>query len=304
MRLAPAAPRSIALAPVGLVLALQAGCWGRNIAYEGGESSGDSAVTTTTCGEGADLSNGFSVAGTTLDLGTGLPAAAGLSISAVDPSPAITGGVPTVLASSQVCDDGTYVVAGIQTAPSIGMFLLIDDAPATGDTGGMGAVMTTASGIAPTQIAGLGDGDQLANIQALSVSADWAATEQADLSTAGWTGNLNDLGHEDPEKALTVTGYMAGIVEDSAGAPVSGATVACSDCVPQIYYQDGIPADGIYGVGGTANTATDALGGGLFMIPAAPIFSYSADDGGLHTWTSTLLGSLPGYAVYIRFTAS
>jgi hypothetical protein len=31
--------------------------------------------------------------------------------------------------------------------------------------------------------------------------------------------------------------------------------------------------------------------------------TYSADDGGAHTWTPTLFGSLPGYAVLVNFDA-
>jgi hypothetical protein len=73
--------------------------------------------------------------------------------------------------------------------------------------------------------------------------------------------------------------------------------------VPTVYYQDGEASDGIYGSGSTANTTTLAEGDGIFMIPAAPIFTYTCDDGGAHTWESTLLGSLQAYAVYIRFTA-
>ncbi len=268
-----------------LALSLSA-CWGRDIAYEGGVVDTDTGVAATTCGEDADLEHGFSVTGTTRDLGTGLSATAGLCLTAVDPSPAITGGEPTVLASSQVCDDGTFVVAGIQEAPSIGMFLIIDDCEGAADT-----VMKTAAGIPPTAIAGFGDGDQLVGVEALSVSLEWAATEQVDLEALGWSGDL------------AASGYMAGIIETADGEPVGGATVTCSGCVPQVYYQDGDAADGIYGVDATANLATDPAGGGLFMIPAAPIFTYSAGDGGTHTWSSTLLGSLPAYAVYIRFTA-
>ena len=282
--------RSPAVALPVLTCGILAGCWGRNIPYEGGTGD-DTGVQATTCGEDADLESGLSVAGTTFDFATGLSAPAGLCITAVDPSPAITGGEPTVLASSEVCDDGTFVVAGIQTVPTIGMFLIIDDC-ASDDTAAPDTVMKTAAGISPTQLAGLGAGDQLAGIQALSVSLDWAATEQADLEALGWSGDL------------ATSGYMAGFVEDASGAPVSGATIDCGGCVPQVYYQDADGTDGIYGVGSTANRATDASGGGLFMIPGAPIFSYSASDGGTHTWENTLLGSLPAYAVYIRFTAA
>lgn len=268
-----------------LVTLLLGGCWGRNIPYEGGVEDTGGTVVTSTCGADVDRSSGFAAEGTTLDLGTGLPAAAGLCISAVDPTPALTGGEPTVLASSQVCEDGSFVVAGIQDAPSIGMFLILDDCEGAGDV-----VMKTATGIKPEAIADLGDGDTLAGVEALSVSMTWVQTEQTDLERVGWSGDL-----------LT-SGYMAGIVEDANGGPVSGATVGCSDCVPQIYYEDGDPSDGIYGADTTANTSTLAEGDGLFMIPAAPIFTYTCTDDGSHTWDSTLLGSLPGYAVYIRFT--
>lgn len=271
---------------LSLALAALAGCWGRNIPYEGGPGGDDTNVTASTCGEDADLEHGFSVSGTTLDLGTGGPAAAGLCVRAVDPSPAITGGSPTLLASSEVCDDGSYVIAGITTAPSIGMFLLIDDCEGDPDT-----VMLTATGIPPEAIAGFGDGDALHDVEALSVSNEWLAIEQADLERVGWKGDL------------ATQGYMAGIVEDANAAAVAGATVACAGCVPTIYYQDGDGADGIYGVDTVPNTTTSVDGSGVFMIPAAPIFSYTCSDGGAHKWESTLLGSLPAYAVYIRFTA-
>ncbi|MFZ5478155.1 MAG: hypothetical protein ACOZNI_15420 [Myxococcota bacterium] len=271
-----------------LAIVALAGCPmpGRDISYEGGDGGDDTDVVATTCGEDVDRSKGFSVEGTTLDLGTGGTATAGLCISAVDPTPAITGGEPTVLGSSEVCDDGNFVVAGIESAPSIGMFLLIDDCDdATGDT-----VMLTATGIPPEAIAELGDGDSLTGVEALSVSLEWLAVMQADLETVGWSGDLGEAG------------YMAGVVEDAEGNPVSGAHVASPD--PYVtYYEDATAEDGIYGAGATANTETSADAGGLFMIPDAPIFTYTCEDGGAHEWESTLLGSLPGYAVYIRFTA-
>lgn len=265
---------------------LLSACWGRDIPYEGGSGGEDTDIAATTCGEDVDRSVGFAVEGTTLDLGTGGFAAAGLCVTAVDPTPAITGGVPTVLASSEVCDDGGFVVAGIQSAPSIGMFLLIDDCEGDPDT-----VMLTATGIPPEAVAGLGDGDTISDVEGLSVSAEWLAVEQADLETAGWSGDL------------ATAGYMAGIVEDAAGEPVAGATVACGPCGLTVYYEDGEPTDGIYGAGATPNTTTTVEGDGVFMIPDAPIFTYTCDDGGAHTWESTLLGSLDAYAVYIRFTA-
>ena len=266
---------------------LLAGCWGRNIPYEGGPGGQDTEVIATTCGADIDRSVGFTAEGTTLDLSSNLPVTAGMCISAVDPTGALTGGEPEVLASSQVCDDGTYVIGNIPEPPSIGMFLVIDDCEGQPDT-----MMRTATGIKADVVADLGDGDTLEGVVALGVSLDWAAVEQTDLERVGWSGDLAS------------SGYMAGIVEDSGSVAVAGATVGCNDCVPAIYYQDGDGADGIYGAASTPNTETTVEGDGLFIIPGAPIFTYSCTDGGAHEWESTLLGSLPGYAVYIRFTAS
>jgi hypothetical protein len=272
-----------ALAPFAL-LVLPA-CWGRNIPYEGGTAGDDTAVVTTTCGEDVDRTSGFTVEGATFDLGTGGTAAPGLCVFAVDPTPALAGGEPTVLASSVVCDDGAYVVGPIASAPAVGMFVVIDDCDGEADT-----VMKTATGIPPTALAGLGAGDTL-TVEAQSVSAEWLAVEQADIAAVGSTVDL------------ATDGYMAGHVEDVAGEPVGGAVVGGA---PEtvVLYEDAEAGDGLYGAaGGFANTSTDADADAVFMIPKAPIFTYTCQDDGSHTWASTLLGSLPGYAVYIRFTA-
>lgn len=261
------------------------GCWGRDIPYEGGDSSAqDSTPVASVCGEDVDGSAGLVVTGPTRDAQTGGTVAPGLCVYAVDPTPALTGGSPTVLATATVCDDGSYVVGPIADVPTIGMFVEVDDCEGADDT-----VMLTATGISPKQLDGLGAGDTLM-IEALSASTSWVATEGTDLARLGWSGDL------------ATDGYMAGIVEDAQAAPVGGATVSAGG-TDEIYYEDADASDGIYGADTTRNTSTSADAGGMFMIPAAPIFSYSCDDGGAHSWDATLLGSLPGYAVYIRFTA-
>jgi hypothetical protein len=263
-----------------------ASCWGRNVAYEGGVADTDTGFVATVCGEDADRSKGFAVEGTTLDLGTGGTAAPGLCITAIDPTPAVTGKDPELLAASTICDDGNFVITGVETDSQIGIFVIIDDCEGQPDT-----VMRTATGIPPEDIAGLGDGGTLAGVEAQLVTLERLATQQADLEAVGWTGDLG------------AAGYMAGIVEDAAGAPVAGATVGCGACGFPVYYQDGDGTDGLYAVGDVANTSTVAEGDAAFMIPDAPIYTYACDDGGAHTWDTTLLGSLDAYAVYIRFTA-
>ena len=269
-----------------LLLLLLAGCWGRNIPYEGGSGEGgdDTAPVVTTCGEDVDRSAGFTVEGPTSSAADGSLAAEGLCVQAVDPGPALTGGEPTVIASSQVCADGSYVVGPIDTAPTVGMFVMIDDCDGAKDT-----LMKSATGIAPEQYADLGPGDTL-TIEAIFATREWVSVEQADLERVGWSGDL------------AASGYMAGIVEDATPAPVSGATVGCSGCAT-VFYEDASADDGIYGADTSANASTLAEAGGLFMIPGAPIFTYTCEDGGTHTWGSKLLGSLPEYAVYTRFTA-
>lgn len=262
-----------------------AGCLGRNIPYEGGPGGDDSTVVTSACGEEVDTSAGFVVVGPTRDVPTGGAAAAGLCVTVVDPTPALTGGTPTPMAASVVCEDGSFRVGPVAEAPAIGMFVVIDDCEGGGDV-----VLRTATGVPPDALAGLGAGDSL-TVEALLVTSAWAATEQADLERVGWSGDL------------AAGGYMAGIVEDASLSPVSGAAVGCDGCAT-VYYEDANRADGIYGAEAVANTATESAAGAYFLIPSAPIFSYTCTDGGAHTWDPTLLGSLPGFAVYIRFTAA
>lgn len=276
------------------------GCtFGRGIAYEGG--SLDTAVEVVECGDESGFDVGYRIEGTTRDLATGAPLAfdegageQGMCIFAVDPTKALAGQDPDIVASSYVCADGRYVLQGIEAKPALGLFVAIDDGGKLGCAySGASAVMLTATGLGPELYEDLSDGDAIPDIEALSLSSEHAAAIEADLGGYGYV----------PEDAsLEADGFMGGFILDSDEAPVDDATITCSSC-DATFYWDADPADGIFGVGATANTSTDSAAEGMFIIPGANITNYTTADDGSHTWEPKLYGSVPEYAVFIRLVA-
>ncbi|MBA2319968.1 MAG: carboxypeptidase regulatory-like domain-containing protein [Deltaproteobacteria bacterium] len=274
-----------------LPLLLLAGCWGRGFAYEGGVPQDTSAPAASECGNDLDLEAGINVAGTATDLQTGQPvvradtALPALCVAAIDPSPAVVNGDPEDLVTSTLCDDGTYVLAGIEEIPSIGLMVGIYDCAATDDEA---TVMRTVTGVASDDFEGFGPGDTLEGVTAWSISSAFLAEMQADL--------------ESSTPDLRTEGFLSGFVTDANGAPVDGATVTCGNCdTTPTYYLDAAPEDGLFGDGTTFNASTEADARAFFLIPAANITTYEADDGGAHTWDGALFGSLAGYGVFIQF---
>ena len=270
----------------GLMLA---GCWGRNIPYEGGVPEDTSVVEAVECGADLDLAAGINVTGTAGDLQSGLPLvregdAAALCVSLIDPSPAVTGGEPTVLIASTLCDDGSFVLAGLQTVPAIGAMVSVQDC------NDEGTVQRAVTGVGTDKFAGKGPGDTVEGVTAWSLSSAFRDTMQADLGD--YPG---DIGAE---------GVLSGFVTDADGNGLSGATVSCASCTDRpTYYLDDTPDDGLWGDGTSFNTQTNAAGAAYFFIPAARITTYTCDDGGGHAWDGALMGSLPDYAVFITFDA-
>ncbi|NOY27974.1 MAG: hypothetical protein GXP62_19080 [Oligoflexia bacterium] len=278
---------SAALAASAMLLA---GCWGRGIDYEGGQPQDTSPPETSTCGQDQDLSAGINITGTAVDLQTGQPLALAdsgaqpLCVAAIDPAPAVTGGDPEYLIVSTLCDDGTYVLSGMQSVPTLGVMIGVYDC------NDEGTVMRTVTGVAPEELDGMGAGDTLEGVTAWSASVDYIATMQADLGKT--------------ERDLKSEGFLAGFVTDSSGAAVGGATVTCATCKDRpTFYLDATPDDGLWGDTSSLNTSTAADAAGMFLIPAARITTYTSDDGGAHSWDGNLFGSLPGYAVFIKFVA-
>ena len=257
---------------VACFLLALAGCIGRGIPYEGGKAD-----------EPAPPGEGYALEGTVRDVETGELPAAGLCASAIDPTPAITGGDPEILGTGTVEADGTFSVGGITESPAVGVFVGIDDCEESGED----LVINAATGVPAEEITGKGTGDVVGGIRAVVVTHDLADRWAADI---GWDG---DLGAD---------GFLAGFVLDAQGNPVSGAAIDCQGCADD-YYLDADAADGLFGAGATFNAETDAAAGAMFLIPAAPIFTYECADGGAHTWDSTLFGSVPGIGAFIDFDA-
>jgi hypothetical protein len=292
-------PWIFVIAVIAAAPSLQGCCVGRCFDYEGG--SADSTSGTVACGDESNFDVGYRIEGVTRDLATGASLAydeaageAGLCVFAVDPTRALAGQDPDVVARSFVCADGSYVLQGIQAKPSLGLFVAIDDGGKLGcDYKGSSSVMLTANGLGPEYYEDLGDGGVIPDIEALSVSASYATALDEDLALVGYQGD---------DKTLEQSGFMAGFIFDSDVNPVSGATISCSTCDTN-YYWDDVPKDGIFGSGTKPNTSTDAAADAMFMVPGAEITTYTISDGGKHTWEPKLYGSIPEYAVFIRLIA-
>ena len=277
---------------------VQGCCIGRCIDYEGGDT--EAAPDVVVCGDESGFDVGYRIEGTVRDLGTGELLAydedlgeEGLCIFAVDPTKALAGQDPDVVASSFICEDGSFVLQGIDSKPTLGLFVAVDDGGKLGcDYAGDSSVMLTATGLGPETYADLGDGDAILDIEALSLSAEHALTLEADLATLGHT----------PEESLELDGFMAGFIQDADEAPVDGAIITCSSCDAN-YYWDEDPSDGAFGAGSTANSSTISAADAMFMVPGADITTYTIDDGGSHTWDPKLYGSISEYAVFIRLVA-
>jgi hypothetical protein len=123
------------------------------------------------------------------------------------------------------------------------------------------------------------------------VTSDTATYLNDELSSAGWVADA-DAGQTGD---VNVDGVVVGFVLDANGTPVAGATVTGSmGGTP--FYGDSDATDGLFATGGTTNAATAEEG--LFVVPAGPIGTYEADDGGTHDFQSQLMGSLPAYAAF------
>ena len=267
-----------------------AGCWGRGFEYEGGVPPDTAPPVVSVCGGDLDLTAGINVRGTAVDLETAAPislpstTATALCVAAIDPAPAVVGQEPTYLVTSTLCEDGTFVLAGLESIPSIGLMIGVYDCADEG------TVMRTVTGVATEDFDGMAAGDTLEGVTAWSVSSTYLATLQADL--------------EPTTPDLATEGFLSGFVVDAAGVALDGAVVGCNSCdLTPTYYLDADASDGLWGSGATFNDTTVAGAGAYFLIPDAGITTYTCEDGGAHSWDGTLFGSLAGYGVFIQFDA-
>jgi len=282
------------------ILLLQIGCigerdivpdWVNGTDGQGPEGDGEDdepVPETVDCGDSdtGEAPDGFAISGKIEDFATGLgPETPELLCAyALDPTPVLSGGDAEVMAASLVCENGEYYVPGLKDPPSIGMFISIADCDENSPT-----VMKSATGIDFDDLENLGDGDELTDQTAYLITLDY--------------GTSIDDNFIDYAEDSVVNGFMAGFVLDKAGNYVSGASLSCTGCA-DFYYLDADESDGLFVTGSGRNTSTDADARAMFFAPAAPIYTYTAGDGGSHTWEPQLFGSLPGYASFLLFDAT
>jgi hypothetical protein len=258
-----------------------------------GGTTGDGGTTdggTTDGGtsDGGTTDGGITITGTANDLVTGAAAAEGLCIYAADPTAAITGGELTIIASGITDASGAWSLSNVSTSSQVGLLMLAQDCGK-----GTLAVMPTATGISSSSYSGLADGDTLADVTSYVVDSTLQAGIDASLAAAQYSGSI------------ATEGALLGFVFDTGGTPLSGVTVTGTGSGTTTYYADADSTDGLFTSATTGvNSSTDAYANAMFVIPAAPIWSYTAEDGGAHTFASVLAGSQPGYAVVVAFYGS
>ena len=140
----------------------------------------------------------------------------------------------------------------------------------------------------------LGDGDVLGERTAVVVSSALGDGIDQSLAALGHTGN-----------GVEADGAMIGFIADSAGTPIEGGTATCDNggtpCA-SFYYGDADPSDGMFSTGASANASTSAAANSMFLVPAAPIWTYEATADG-YTFQSQLFGSVAGMVSVMTFYA-
>lgn len=229
---------------------------------------------TTTPETDTTAASGFTVSGrAALLLDPATAAAEGLCVDLLDPTPALAGGEPTVLGSTTVGADGSFTITDVTTTSTVGLLMAVAQCPG----GTSGGVLATATGIEAGDYDGVAAGTVLDGYNAYVIDAAGAAMIEGGLAAAGYTGDL------------AADGSLLGFVLDPAGLPVDGAAVSGGGA--PIYYATTTGFD---------TTATVAAAGALFVIPAAPIYTYGCSGGGF-TYAPILAGSQPGFQVVVAF---
>lgn len=234
---------------------------------------------------------GFAVTGLAFDPfsygkeGTqGVPAAEGLCVYVADPTPALATGSAAdlgILGATATGASGTFTLEGIDTTSLVGLFLVVDDCDPEVDT-----VATSITGVGLDDYLELGDGEILGDQTALVLEASIQAVVEASLPYAGYTGSY------------LADGGMIGFLIGADGIPVSGATVVRADGQPaEVYYADSNPLDGLFTTGGVPNASSDALVNGMFLVPGAPLATWTA----VHDTASfegAFFGTVPGVTTF------
>jgi hypothetical protein len=256
------------------------------------------AILATACkGDESDSSGGepatetFSISGTVMDMGVpplpGDIVTKSCTVSALDPSPAVSGGVPTVIATAPIQGDGSYRVEGIDVKPNLGLVLNVDLCPNDAD-------VPTNTGVALETYQDLPDGGEITDKVIYRISAELGQNIDADLAKSGYEG-----------KGIVPDGALLAFIVTEAKVPVDGATLECTGCKSDFFYFDNDrPDSGYFMTGGKMNTSTSIFTGGMVLVPAAKIWTYTASDGGKHEFEERTLGSQPGSVLISSFTGS
>jgi len=256
------------------------------------------AILATACkSDGSDSSGGetpaetFSISGMVVDMGVpplGDVVTKSCTVSALDPSAAAAGGVPTVVGTpAPVNSDGSYTVEGIDVKPQLGLVLNVSGCPNAGD-------VPTNTGVALETYQDLPDGGSITGKVIYRIGADLGTHIDEDLAKAGYAGS-----------GIVADGALLTFILLDDKTPVQGATLECTGCKSEFYYFDNDRADaGYFMTGKKVNTSTNAFTGGMALVPAAQIWSYTASDGGAHKFEERTLGSQPGSVLISSFTGT
>lgn len=252
------------------------------------------AILATACnGDDGDSSGGggtetdtFSISGMILDMGVpplGDVVTKQCTVSLLDPTAAVSGGQPTVIATTE-SNNGAYRFDEIDVKPTLGLALLVSACGNTGD-------VPTNTGVAVESYQDLEDGGEITDKAIYRIPADLGKNIDADLAKSGYTG-----------KGIVADGALLAFVMLEDKTPVQGATLSCGPCGATSYYFDNDrPNSGYFQTDKKTNASTNAFTGGMVLVPAAPIYQYTADDGGAHDFEERTLGSQPGSVLVAQF---
>ena len=216
------------------------------------------------------------------------PSFEGLCADLVDASALLEAGEPDVLATTTVQSNGEVSWFDVTNPADLPLALSVRDCDTANTT-----VFTSS-----TLVPGSHPGDLVAWVVTMEVLSRF----QDGVELAGYTG--------DP---LRAAGLFFGFVrEDSATEmPIRDAVVSCTagaGCQPSnVFYLDPSPAtpeqsatdQGVFTSGTLANgdivknAETSSQAGAAFLVPAAPVADYTADDGGAHGFGVVRAGADP-----------
>jgi len=210
-------------------------------------------------------------------------AVADACIALIDPVAALSGGAEP-FATGMTDSNGAYVIEGIVDAPENAIFAMVDNCE--DDT----AIMSTITPVPESAYADFEDGD-VVDADLLSMDAATIGGIQSSLVAVGYTG----------DDVSTAGGIFMNVV-DNTGAAVADAVIDCGSCTGVgFYYMDANPADGLFGAGTTANTATQA-GVGVSFITGLGVSTLNVTHSSL-TFSGQLYAGFPGSVVLGQLAA-